>query len=64
MTIDDYGQPVLDQPRYAYGLGTQFKVTGVGDSGKTFNLVGEYDTLDDNSKRTIEFHRKVPLHRS
>ena len=60
VTQDDYGQPV-DPPQYAYGIGTQFIVKGVGDSGTTFKLVGDFDTLGDNSKRTIEFHRKRPM---
>jgi len=57
VTIDDYGAPV-DPPQYAYEIGTRHIIEKVGPSGKSFQVKGSYDTSEDNSKRTIEFHRK------
>jgi len=57
-TIDDYGQ-AIDPAQYVYGIGTQHLIEKVSTDGKSFQVKGSYDTSGDNSKRTIEFHRRL-----
>lgn len=58
-TIDEYGQE-MKEGQWKYEVGTEYHVLEAAEGGKTFTLEEELNSLDDVSKRTIEFHRKVP----